>query len=159
MNTDNHHKLFVMIVDEAHHRAKRHSAHDAFVNDLRWKIKGQGQAMCGPWQKDAEEDPSAWPNNPITLLVSATPYNVITADSRVPRQYYVPHESVSGLASELHLQQYSCIKSKDGGYQPKTLNQTEWVCNDEAIPSDDLQKLLREKVSGSCQWFLNISYL
>lgn len=156
MHPDNQHKLFVMIVDEAHHRAKRHSAHDAFVNDLRWKIGG-GQPVCGPWRKGAEEVPSAWPSNLVTLLVSATPYNVMTADSRIPRRYYVPHESVSGLASELHLQQYSCIKSKDEGYQPKTLNQTEWACNSEAIPTDDLRRLLKEKVSDHCRLFLRLS--
>lgn len=149
VHPDNKHKLFVMIVDEAHHRATRRSAHDAFVNDLCWKI-GDGQPMCGPWRRGAVEVSSAWPDNLITLLVSATPFNVMTADSRIPRQYYLPHESVSELASGLHLQQYSCIKSKDKGYQPKTLNQTDWVCNNEAIPTDDLKRLLREKVSGHC---------
>ncbi|KAL3131249.1 hypothetical protein ABBQ38_000546 [Trebouxia sp. C0009 RCD-2024] len=106
VHSDNKRKLFVMIVDEAHYYATRGSAHDAFVNDLRWDF-GDGKAMCGPWPSGAKELPSAWPEqqNLITLLVSATPANVLTADSRVPRQYYVPYESELASAIQLHQEQ------------------------------------------------------
>lgn len=152
VDPDNKRKLFIMIVDEAHHGPVRHGAHDAFVNDLRWKL-GAGEPMCGPWQTGAEEVPSAWPGQPnlITLLVSATPANVMTADSRVPRQYYVPHEPLFRLASDLHLHQYSCIKRSDKGHQPQTLDQSEWVCNNQVIQTPDLRRLLHRKVIGvSC---------
>lgn len=50
------------------------------------------------------------------------------------------------MSPNLHLQ-YSCIKSKTVVDQPKTMSQTEWVCNNQAIQNSDLIRLLSQKVS------------
>ncbi|KAL0047438.1 hypothetical protein WJX82_003437 [Trebouxia sp. C0006] len=146
MHDDNKQKLFVMIVDEAHHAAVRRGAHDAYVNDLKWRA-GKAEPKHGAWQSKAAspkiEVPGDWSDqkNLITLLVSATPANVMTADSRIPRQYYVP----KGLPRQ-QLQQYSVIKPKDGASENARLAITQWECGHRAVGVDHLQSLIKDKV-------------
>ncbi len=146
MHDDNKQKLFVMIVDEAHHAAVRRGAHDAYVNDLQWR-SGIAEPKHGAWQSKATspkvEVPGDWSrqDNLITLLVSATPANVLTADSRIPRQYYVPRE-----LPDQQLQQYTVIKPRSGAPENARLADTQWECRHKAISVDHLQSLIKDKV-------------
>ncbi|KAK9815938.1 hypothetical protein WJX72_012295 [[Myrmecia] bisecta] len=68
-------KLFVMIVDECHWGVTPAHAHDAFVND---------------WQEDELKRGELLESvNLVTLLVSATPYALLTNRSRIPEKYLV----------------------------------------------------------------------
>eukprot|EP00964_Phaeocystis_antarctica_P033926 scaffold19260_cov66-Phaeocystis_antarctica.AAC.7 len=60
--------LFVIIADECHYNALKNGPHDRLIND--------------PQLAELE--------NVVVVLVSATPYSVLTADSRVPERYWVP---------------------------------------------------------------------
>ncbi len=52
MHDNNKQKLFVVIVDEAHHAAVRRGAHGAYVNDLKWR-SGTAEPEHGAWQSKA----------------------------------------------------------------------------------------------------------
>lgn len=100
----NSNKLFVMIVDECHYGATLGQAHDTYVNDYNW-LDDDDSIQHGP-QKDRSDKLSrrgeAKPTrsqhcgkllqqeNFLTLLVSATPYSMLTDSSRIPDSLFVP---------------------------------------------------------------------
>lgn len=96
---DNPARLFVTIADECHWGPKAFQAHDQMVNDC-----------VAPQQAAAETSASGRQNlllqkNYIVLLVSATPYNVLSRDSRIPEEYVVladPSDSRLKLHDILH---------------------------------------------------------
>ena len=123
----NANKLFVMVVDEAHHAAVRRGAHDAFANDFRCQT-ANGEKKRGAWKPGYTDVPGEWDScdNLVIVLVSATPACVLTADSRLPRQYYVPRHlpaQQKELAGAVHLQRFSIIRSD--GAAPSWMQQHE----------------------------------
>ncbi|DBB00174.1 TPA: hypothetical protein ACH3X1_014010 [Trebouxia sp. C0004] len=85
----NENKLFVMIVDECHAGITASQAHDMIVNDFSW---GNGdEAQRCKCDKSGEPHPSSGEllsqHNLVTILVSATPYNLLTSKSRLPFKY------------------------------------------------------------------------
>ncbi|KAL0019654.1 hypothetical protein WJX77_009971 [Trebouxia sp. C0004] len=119
---------------------------DAYVNDLKWR-SGTAEPKHGAWQSKATsckfDFSGDWSrhDNLITLLVSATPANVLTADSRIPRQYYVPKE-----VPDQQLQQYSVIKPTGGALESARLANTLWECRHKAVSAECLQSLIKHKV-------------
>ena len=88
-------KLFVMIVDECHYGATRQQAHDTYVNDYNW-LDDEDSAQHGPKRDKRADRPAGHAallqqNNVLTLLVSATPYSMLTCNSRLPEPLFVPH--------------------------------------------------------------------
>ena len=86
---DNGNKLFVMIVDECHVGITANQAHDMIVNDFSW---GNGdEAQRCKCDKLGKPHPSSGEllsqDNLVTILVSATPYNLLTNKSRLPLKY------------------------------------------------------------------------
>lgn len=83
--------LHVLIVDECHLSATSRQAHDAAVNAFRW-IDDNGRPRMGPTQQLASLQPAATAgdilacDDLVTLLVSATPYAVLSAGSRIPNE-------------------------------------------------------------------------
>ena len=82
------HRLHVMVVDECHYAATLGQAHDAFVNEFKWQDAG-GAAKWGPRKgPERHRHPDAGlilsQENVVTLLVSATPYCVLSQQSRIP---------------------------------------------------------------------------
>lgn len=159
MNPVNKNKLFVMIVDEAHQATVRRGAHDAFVNDLMWKTSAGSTAKHGPFPKAAlqpSEQPGGLCDQPnlLTLLVSATPACLLTADSRIPRRYYVPKGSESTpLAQSLGLQPYSIIRTNDqriGHGGMAKLRDMSWIWlkdgGQQSLDATTLQSLVERKV-------------
>ena len=154
--TDNANKLFVMVVDEAHHAAVRRGAHDAFANDHRCKTD-DGTVKHGAHKTGYHDEPGEWSKytNLLTLLVSATPACVLTADSRIPRQYYVPHDLTAEqkqLRGTGQLHRYSIIKDKassEGIFpQSTTLEATSWTCEGHDVGVDDLKEYISNKVNS-----------
>ncbi len=73
----NQKQLFVLVADEAHWGITPNSSHDFFVNSTK-----------------LAELP-----NVIVLLVSATPANILTSDSRIPHQFLPSAATPPMLAS------------------------------------------------------------
>lgn len=84
-------KLFVMIVDECHFGITANQAHDMIVNDFSW-ADGKDAKRC---KCDKAGKPHATSgellkqDNLVTILVSATPYNLLTRMSRLPHNFVV----------------------------------------------------------------------
>lgn len=80
-------RLHVMVVDECHYAATLGQAHDAFVNEFKW----QGADEDGVWgpckgpERKRHQAAGAIldQENLVTLLVSATPYCVLSQQSRI----------------------------------------------------------------------------
>ena len=141
-----------MVIDEAHHAAVRRGAHDAFANDFRCQTP-DGLKHCA--HKTGYEDQlGEWHqySNLISLLVSATPACALTANSRVPRQYYVPNQltpeqrELPGCAT---LGKFSIIKPNKDQPHGTILSATSWVCGTTQIQATDLEQLISQKVSNS----------
>ena len=86
---NNENKLFVMIVDECHVGITANQAHDMIVNDFSWDNGDEAQrCKC---DKSGVPHPSSGEllrqDNLVTMLVSATPYNLLTSKSRLPLKY------------------------------------------------------------------------
>ena len=84
-------RLHVMVVDECHYAATLGQAHDAFVNEFKWQDAG-GACKWAPCKgSERKRHPAAGAileqENMVTLLVSATPYCVLSKQSRIP---YMP---------------------------------------------------------------------
>ncbi|KAL9644082.1 hypothetical protein ABK040_005548 [Willaertia magna] len=67
--------LFVVVADECHYAITKEKAHDKIVNDS----ENNGSIL-----KEAD--------NLFVLLVSATPYNVLSIDSNIPERYIVKND-------------------------------------------------------------------
>ena len=81
-------RLHIMVVDECHYAATLGQAHDAFVNEFKWQDAG-GAVKWGPRKgPERHRHPDAGlilsQENVVTLLVSATPYCVLSQQSRIP---------------------------------------------------------------------------
>ena len=152
LSDKNKQKLFVMVVDEAHHAATRHGAHDAFVNDLMWKASGEGKPRHGAWPSGLSADHEVAGElcqapNLVTLLVSATPACLLTGNSRLPRAYYLP-QSYCIEDLEMELGQFSIIKSV--GHDPDRPTRLEnmvWKCENKEVPVAYLQHMIKCNVS------------
>ncbi|DBA71017.1 TPA: hypothetical protein ACH3X2_011447 [Trebouxia sp. C0005] len=88
-DSSNENKLFVMIVDECHVGITANQAHDMIVNDFSWANGDEAQrCKC---DKSGVPHPSSGQllhqHNLVTILVSATPYNLLTSKSRLPLKY------------------------------------------------------------------------
>ncbi len=148
--TSSANKLFVMVVDEAHHAAVRRGAHDAFANDFRCQT-ATGEVKHGAWKTGYQDVPGEWDlyDNLVTILVSATTACVLTADSRVPRQYYVPHDlsvEQQGLAGTSILQRFSVIKADSTLPHGTMLDATTWLCGEHQVQAADLRALIKNTV-------------
>ena len=162
MDPANDSKLFVMIVDEAHHSAVKNSAHDAFVNDLMWTRTGSSAAIHGPFPTDGSatevEGKMCGYENLVTILVSATPACLLTADSRIPRSYFVPKRAANlQRAKDLGLQPYSIISpvNQRAAFEgPAKLQDMLWQWqkdgNEQTLSAATLQTLIEDQVQPSC---------
>jgi len=98
VNDDNNRKLFVMIVDECHYGATFQQAQDTYVNDYNWQgVDGASQHGSKGKPNDAKQGPAKMlqRGNVLTLLVSATPYSMLTSKSRLPSSLYVSHSATT----------------------------------------------------------------
>ena len=78
-------RLHVMVVDECHYAATLGQAHDAFVNEFKWQ-NADGVEVWGPCKgSECTRHPTAGAILNMTLLVSATPYCVLSQQSRIPK--------------------------------------------------------------------------
>ena len=81
-----------MIVDECHYGATDRQAHDTYVNDCN-RRGPDNKPQHGPWQGSTEDkgdaDLLSQPNF-VTLLVSATPYCMLSRNSRIPDVLFIP---------------------------------------------------------------------
>ena len=120
INPANSKKLFVMIVDECHYGATLQQAHDTYVNDYNW-LDGDQMPQHGP-KKDklASLSPGhaklMQQQNFLTLLVSATPYSMLTRNSRLPNRLFVAHaltHTQQLLADENGLQALDVLQQQD----------------------------------------------
>ena len=156
VSDDNINRLFVMVVDEAHHAAVKRGAHDAFANDFRCETT-EGALKHGVHKAGYKDVPGEWfqHENLITLLVSATPACVLTADSRLPRRYYVPDTLTARqkeLAGTEHLHKFSIIKLAADPKRARPQNSMQdadnWICKGHLIKAADLRRLISEQVSS-----------
>ena len=145
-----------MVVDEAHHAAVKRGAHDAFANDFRCQT-AEGAPKHGVHKTGYKDIPGEWYQyeNLITLLVSATPACVMTADSRLPRRYYVPDTLTARqkeLAGTEQLHKFSIIKlpADHEGAPPQNSMQDadNWTCDGHPIKAVDLRRLINKQVSS-----------
>lgn len=74
-------RLFITIADECHWGPKAFQAYDKMVNDY---AEGQAAGSSGSVQDGLLQQ-----ENYFVLLVSATPYNVISRASLIPEEYMV----------------------------------------------------------------------
>ena len=84
-------RLHIMVVDECHYAPTLGQAHDALVNQCIWQ-GADGVGIWGPrkdpdWVRHPDSGAILTQENVVTLLVSATPYCVLSQQSRIP---YVP---------------------------------------------------------------------
>ena len=74
--------LFITVADECHWGPKAYQAHDKMVNDYASEEAAAGSSTGVRGSLLQQE-------NYFVLLVSATPYNVISKGSRIPEEYMV----------------------------------------------------------------------
>lgn len=86
VNSENKKRLFITIADECHWGPVQGKVHDKMLNDY----------TISP---DADDD-LLQQENYIALLVSATPYNVLTEDSHLPERYLVVKEDELAASSQ-----------------------------------------------------------
>lgn len=138
-----------MIVDECHYGATFQQAQDTYVNDYNWQGV-DGASQHGPKGKlvvDAKQGPAEMlqRGNVLTLLVSATPYCMLTSKSRLPSSLYVSH-SVTTLPEGL--KQLDVLKRQQPSGQ--------WGLDDElskcqqreaiTLPPERVQELIGQQV-------------
>lgn len=149
----NSNKLFVMIVDECHYGATRQQAHDTYVNDHNWHDDGN-HVQHGP-QKGRGHRPAGTADlleqdNFLTLLVSATPYSVLTDSSRIPDSLFVPCQLSShqlGLARQARLHPLDVLIKKGDTWQVNASYPSPGI---EIAPTSHVRELMREKVCCCC---------
>ena len=120
INPANSKKLFVMIVDECHYGATLQQAHDTYVNDYNWLDDDQ-MPQHGPKKDKLASLPTGQAKlmqqkNFLTLLVSATPYSMLTCNSRLPNRLFVAHaltQSQQSLADENGLKALDVLQQPD----------------------------------------------
>ena len=123
VNPDNARKLFVMIVDECHYGATLQQAHDTYVNDYNW-LDGSQSPQHGPKKDKLVARPTGkaqllQQDNVLTLLVSATPYSMLTCSSRLPESMFVPpcqSEVQYTLANERGLKALDVLKKQGSAW-------------------------------------------
>jgi len=120
INPANSKKLFVMIVDECHYGATLQQAHDTYVNDYNWLDDDQ-MPQHGPKKDKLASLPTGQAEllqqrNFLTLLVSATPYSMLTRNSRLPNRLFVAHSLTQAqqlLADENGLKALDVLQQQD----------------------------------------------
>lgn len=120
INPANSKKLFVMIVDECHYGATLQQAHDTYVNDYNWLDDDQ-MPQHGPKKDKLASLPVGQAKlleqpNFLTLLVSATPYSMLTRNSRLPNRLFVAHaltQTQQSLADENGLKALDVLQQQD----------------------------------------------
>lgn len=149
VNDDNNRKLFIMIVDECHYGATFQQAQDTYVNDYNWQGV-DGASRHGPKGKlvvDPKQGPAKMlqRGNVLTLLVSATPYCMLTSNSRLPSNLYVSH-SVTTLPEGL--KQLDVLKRQQPSGQWGLDEQLSKSQQREAItlPPERVQELIGQQV-------------
>ena len=80
---DNPKRLFVTIADECHWGPSAFQAHDQMVNDYSAPQQAAAETSASGRQSLLQQ------KNYIVLLVSATPYNILSRKSRIPEEYVV----------------------------------------------------------------------
>ena len=155
-------KLFVMIVDECHYGATLQQAHDTYVNDCNW-LDAEGRPQHGP-QRDraicrhAGQAKLLQQTNLLTLLVSATPWTMLTDSSRIPDTLFVPAHldpCQAALAQQHGLKPLDVLsKPADAFSKPKTswhLNPSYPSSEAAIVPKLDVKQvsdLVAQQVSG-----------
>ncbi|KAK9820350.1 hypothetical protein WJX72_009343 [[Myrmecia] bisecta] len=91
-------------VDECHWGITRQGAHDAFVNDFRPDLTQSDAAGKGERVPADDSGQQLDRQNLVTLLVSATPYALLTRKSRIPEQYLVKKASKIPQSDQTQLQ-------------------------------------------------------
>lgn len=76
--------LFITVADECHWGPAAFAAHDQMVNDNTSKRGAEEGSASAPQLSELLQQ-----ENYVVLLVSATPYNVISRKSRLPEEYMV----------------------------------------------------------------------
>ncbi len=145
----NENKLFVMIVDECHVGITANQAHDMIVNDFSW--------ACGDEAQRSKCDKAGVPHhssgelldqlNLVTILVSATPYNLLTSQSRLPHRYLAgdSHSGIQLACPGYELGHAYDVFEKDGTGA--------WYSKQQhgvRLTAQDVQSLHHTKVIRSC---------
>lgn len=117
---DNTNKLFVMIVDECHYGATDRQAHDTYVNDCNHET----DKHHGPWQDKTAKKGIAQllrQKNFLTLLVSATPYCMLSCNSRIPDALYIPRhvtdQQLQSISGEHLVRRLDVFQKCEDGWQ------------------------------------------
>lgn len=139
----NQDKLFVMIVDECHFGITANQAHDMIVNDFSWDDGENAQrSKCEKAGKPhATSGELLKQPNLVTILVSATPYNLLTNMSRLPHDFLVSDAQDQWLSADLGtLYAYDVFEKEsdsDSWYSPHC---------DTRLSASQVQRLQKEKV-------------
>jgi len=103
---NNKHTLFLLVADECHWAALKDKPHDRYVND--------NELLAA--------------ENVVVLLVSATPYCLLTADSRIPdTPRPVSPSAVAAAADPLHVVTWSATVSGDSQTRYVSQKDTDWL--------------------------------
>ena len=146
----NDQKLFLMIVDECHYGATRQQAHDTYVNDYNW-LDDEDSAQHGP-KRDKRADRRAGhaallqQKNVLTLLVSATPYSMLTCNSRLPETLFVPHhmtEDQLEIVKKHGLHPLAVLDKQEGQW---SLRSNDLTIEQLGVPSSLIKQLIEQQV-------------
>ena len=133
----NNNKLFVMIVDECHYGATLGQAHDTFVNDC---------ASQTSQAKLLQQD------NFLTLLVSATPYSMLTARSRIPDSLFVPCQLSSkqqALAEKIGLSPLDVLSKQGVAWQIRSSYPSPGTqSSPKLVDADQIRCLMKDQVGS-----------
>lgn len=88
-------RLFITVADECHWGPKAYQAHDKMVNDYIPETDSVAS------NADARDD-LLQQKNYFVLLVSATPYNVLSRNSSIPEEYMVLNNGELQMHDILH---------------------------------------------------------
>ena len=149
-NADNKDKLFVMIVDECHYGATDRQAHDTYVNDCNCDLD-DGTCHHGPWadkKADKGRPKLLDQRNFLTLLVSATPYCVLSRNSRIPERLYVPHHVTNEQLQQpqYQLKRQDVLEKHDDHWQLSTTLAQPDLTRHVRLTHNDAKKLVKDQV-------------
>lgn len=137
-----------MVVDECHYGATLRQAHDTYVNDYA-SLQRTGQAEL--LQQD----------NFLTLLVSATPYSMLTNSSRIPNSLFVPCQLSSrqqALAEKSGLSPLDVVSKQGAFWQISSKYPSPGTqSSQKLVDADQIKTLVKEQVCSRCLLILSTS--
>lgn len=142
----NQDKLFVMIVDECHFGITANQAHDMIVNDFSWADgKDAKRSKCDKaGRPHATSGKLLEQRNLVTILVSATPYNLLTNMSRLPLEFVV-----SDAQEQWDFAELGTLHANDTFQQQPGMDTWQSSHCDTVLGAAQIQSLKTDKVGPS----------